>query len=209
MNPRDDAMMDVGPPKKRAAVMWESEPQSLIPTKAITMDEAGGSLQYIADVTTKTATGAYSILTTDSARAITLNVKATSARTTGGVPVVDPRDVRFEFETKHIGIGGYVRSTKTNTNMSVSTDYDGEFYFDGTTAYTSQAKTTTLAASGGAGFHTAAATAIATEFTDALGDMCLRKNVPRTASVTTGAGEFLHIDLPTLARNTRFEIPLS
>ncbi len=82
---------------------WKRTPNMLIPEKQIAMDEPGGSLQYIADVATKTPVGAFNLVGKESYRTpMTINIQASAARSEGGVPVVYPNEVRFEFDTRHV-----------------------------------------------------------------------------------------------------------
>ncbi len=192
---------------KRDASPWVRVPNMLIPEKKIAMDEPGGSLQYIADISTKTPVGQYNLLNSDAWRTpMTINIQASAARSQGGVPVVYPKEVRFEFDTKHVGVAGYVHAAKEDSTMDFGGFYSGDFHCNGTDIRTSE-NGTLLKDAGGANFHATAATALTTAFTSGLEDTCHRQSPLYTPSASiAGSDEINHIVLPTLARNTRLEI---
>ncbi len=192
---------------KRDASPWVRVPNMLIPDKKIAMDEPGGSLQYIADISTKTPTGQYNLINSDAWRTpMTINIQASAARSEGGVPVVYPKEVRFEFDTKHVGVAGYVRASKDATVVDDAATYAGNFHFNGTDVRVTE-NGTLLKDYGGATFHTTAATALTTAFTTGKEDICHRQSPYYTVSASVAANDDLHkIVLPTLARNTRLEI---
>jgi hypothetical protein len=190
----------------KAKSPWERAPNMLIPTKKIAMDVPDGSLQYVADVQVKTPVGAYNLITSQGyLTSMVMNIPATAARSEGGVPVINPNDVRFIFDTKHVGIGGFMRASTDAAGMLEGGDYTGDFFWDGTAAYTSEGGTL-LANHGGTGVCAAAAASTVAVFATNKKDMCERTSPTITADVTISSPPYGAIYLPTMARNTRLEI---